>query len=228
MITFLLGAASWLLGLAPPLWVFVVAGLVDGLVFLPLLTYAFVPILGRIGREKVGRLYGLLMVQPVEAIALCQTGDGYQWADASGGVARLPDGREYDLDDDRTEWYRLNKTPLAIIPLPEADVFEAVGGDPEDWTLRATTDDVGLLDRQRGGQWGYTPFPDGTGEGIVVSLTKAINGLRGAAGAALSEQAEKEAKETGGDSGFSAKTRAGLMLAAMVMGVVVSLGVFVF
>jgi len=78
------------------------------------------------------------------------------------------------------------------------------------------------LARRRGGQYLYTHYPDGEVDGIRVSLSREVNRLRGAANDAMSERAERSAKqEYGGDQSLSNKQMLIGSLVSMVMGCVV-------
>lgn len=244
MITALVAALDFLTGIAVPDTVYWLTGLIDGLAFLPLLTLFVVPIAGRISREKVGRLHYLQSVAPLEAVALVLTATGYEFApirkNAHGvEVARLRDGTQLGLDDDKT-WYRLGNRRFAVTYVPDEKVL-TFAVDSDDWevdTLRYETDsgevaevpamsgERAVLTKKRGGFQFYTPWPDGVDDGYLISLSRAINSLRGGGGVRLSEHTERMTRmQYGGGASISNKARVmgfiGVIFIGSVLGVLI-------
>lgn len=243
MITFVLYALSAITGSAVPGTVYWLTGLVDGVVFLPFMTLVAVPYLGRISREKIGRLHYLQSVFPMEAVALVLTPWGYEFAPVvettvdgeSIEVARLADGTRLEIGDQQA-WYRLGNRRFAITYLPDERVlghrgataesmsFETVVVEDETTGQReqreAIFDRGGILETVRGGFHGWTPHTDSEAiTGILVSLSRTINGLRGGGGVRLSERTERMTRvEHGGKPGLSNRGQMWAYLGVIVVG----------
>lgn len=229
MISILLFVIAYVMRISLPFYVFLVSGLIDGLALLPILSITIIPALGRFVRDKVGGLYHYLWTRSIDELAIVQTGHGYEWARPDGEELHLNDGQTVAFDRERTSWYRWKRRKIALVTLPEESVLADRIVDDEDIQTRARTGaDEGILQRRRAGVFGWTPWPDGA-DGVIVSLSREINRLRGAADDALSERAEKVGKkESGGNQSLSNKQRLMGSLGAMVMGVVVGLAIFIF
>lgn len=255
MITFVLYALSVILNEAVPGTVYWLTGLVDGVLFIPLLSLVLVPLAGRVGREKIGRLHYLQAAFPMNGVVLVLTPWGYEFAAlrtrvTEGGetddYAQLADGSEVDFADDQT-WYRLGNRKFSITYLPDPQVLNDVHVEPEGIDIEtviveddegqeqqawAIFGDRGVLKKVRGGFRGWTPFtdPDDPPEGFIVSLSRAINSLRGGGGVRLSEHTEKHTRmEYGGGTSLSNRARAaafiGVIFIASVLGILI-FGVF--
>lgn len=232
MITFILYALSFISGTPVPGTVYWLTGLVDGVVFLPLMSLVMVPYLGRITREKIGRLHYLQAAFPMDAIVCVLTPWGYEFApvrelavEDETGVdewrehAILADGTAVELDDERT-WFRLGNRRFGVTYLPDERVlgethvdadgleFETVVVEDEQGQqqpAQAVFDHGGVLSTVRGGFHGWTPYVDLEDiEGYLVSLSRAINSLREGGGVRLSERTERMARvEHGGAAAMS-------------------------
>lgn len=158
MITLILWAVSFVTHV--PFWAYLFTGIVDGLLFIPVSTYAMVPYLGSTVREKVGRLYAMQAAVIAGAHAFVQRADGYQpgIVDEDEGAIHL--AREtIPLDVDRTTWYRLANRKLALPWARDGRLLREYA-DIADVPLKAVGDGYGLLDRRRGGHWALTPYPE--------------------------------------------------------------------
>lgn len=249
MITFVLYALSYLLNEPIPGSVYWLTGLVDGLVFVPLFSLAAVPVAARVLREKMGRLHYLQSVYPMEAVVQILTPYGYEFApvledrpdDYPHGYALLADGTRVGLDEDQT-WYRLGKRRFGVTYVPDKRVLRDVYVDPEEIEVKtvvvetddgeqqyvhAIVGDKAVLDKERGLFSGYTPvFGEDGPDGFLVSLSRAINSLRGGGGVRLSEFTERMTRmEHGGGSQMSNRARAiaftGVILIGGVLGTVI-------
>lgn len=229
MISALLFVVSYVLRISLPWYLFLATGLIDGMALLPLLSVTIIPGLGRFVRDKVGGLYHFLWTRSVDELAIVQTGAGYEWARPDGDTLHLNNGQTVAFDRDNTNWYRWKRRKIAIVPLANESVYGERAVAPEQIETRMTTDDGrGILTRRRSGVYGFTPWPDGEADGLIVSLSREINRLRGAADDSLSERAEKVGKkESGGDQSLSNKQRLIGSLGSMVMGVIVGLAIFI-
>jgi len=229
MISILLFVVAYVLQISLPFYVFLASGLIDGLALLPILSITLIPALGRFVRDTVGGLYHFLWSRSVDELAIVQTGHGYEWARPDGDELHLNDGQTVPFDREETTWYRWKRRKIALVPLPAESVFgdRLVGDGGVD--VRCTTKGgEGILKRKRGGVHGWTPWPNGDADGLMLSLSREINRLRGAADDSLSERAEKVGKkESGGNQSLSNKQRLLGSLGAMVLGVVVGLAIFI-
>lgn len=242
MITFVLYALSTILNAPVPGSVYWLTGLIDGLLFLPLLTLVVVPLAGRIGREKIGRLHYLQSVFPLRAVAFVLTPFGYEFAPVRDEEVLLADGTSFELDEDQT-WYRLGNREFCVTYVPDKRVLNDVSVDADDIELEtvvvqdeegnqhqayAIFGERGVLKKIRAGFRGWTPIidTDDPPEGFIVSLSRTINSLRGGGGVRLSEHTERMTRmEHGGGSSLSNKARAygfiGVILIASVFGTLI-------
>lgn len=246
MITFVLYGLSVILNEPIPGSVYWLTGLVDGLAFLPLFTLVVVPMTARVLREKMGRLHYLQSVFPVDAVVQILTPWGYEFApvlddrpdDYPHGYALLADGTKVELDEDQT-WYRLGNRRFGVTFLPDRRVLDDVHVDRDDIDVEvlavedddgekqyahAVYGDKGVLKKERAGFRGYTPFVGDRADpdGLIVSLSRAINSLRGGGGVRLSEFTERMTRmEHGGGSQMSNKARAVAFLGTIMIGSVI-------
>lgn len=257
MITFVLYALSVILNEPIPGSVYWLTGLIDGLAFVPLLTLVVVPYAGRISREKMGRLHYLQSVFPMDAAAQVLTPWGYEFApvrdDKPGeypnGYALLADGTELELGEDQT-WYRLGNRRFGVTFQPDRRVLGDVHVDPSDIELEvvpvdsddgqkqqyahAVFGDKGVLRKTRGGFRGYTPFVQVAAadaaeatDGFIVSLSRAVNSLKGGGGVRLSEFTQRMTRmEHGGGAQMSNRARAVAFTSVILVGAVFGTVIF--
>jgi len=234
LITFVLYGLSTVLEASVPGTVYWLSSLIDGLLFLPLTSLGLAPIAGRITREKLSRLHLKQAVFPMDALGLVLTRWGYVLApaDREAGTVTLSDGSTLQLDADQT-WYRLAGRPFAITYQPTEGVLQDVlahdidlanvtfGEGGEQRTVDAVFDGWGVLKRARGGLHGWTPYHDGVEDGFLVSLSRAINSLRGGGGPRLSEHTERMTRvEKGGTAAISGSAQMYAYIGTILLGAV--------
>lgn len=242
MITFVLAILSYLTGTPVPGSVYWLTGIIDGLVFVPLFSIVLAPVIARAVREKMGRLHYLQAVYSLPAVVLVLAPWGYEFApgDPETDAIYLSNGETLPYGEVQS-WYRLGNRRFGITYHPEAPRVERLRDDLDDVQLAsmavtdggeqrqvdATYDIGGVLKRQRGGTHGWTPYTDGPPEdGIVVSLSRAINSLKEAGGVGLSEHTERMTRiAEGGGSNLSNRARAiaytGVILVSSMVGLLI-------
>lgn len=229
MLSFLLWVAGYLGLYLTPWPIFIVTGLLDGLLFWPVVTLVGVPYMGRITREKVARLWYLLAVAPVEGILLLLVPNGYRFALIDRGAAYLGVDDYVSLDETDCTWYKLGNRKFGIEWLRDEQVLGEYRVNEDEFDVVAQTDggERAVLDTKRGGLRGYTKYADGVREGTLGSLTRAVNALRGGGGVRLSERTETHTlKNYGGATHMSNKIRLIGAMSAMGLGVVTGVLVF--
>lgn len=245
VITFILAALDLLTGVFIPGTVYWVTGLVDGLLFIPLLTLVVVPFAGRISREKIGRLHYLQSAAPMDGVVLVLTPTGYEFAPVRENqhgeeYAQLKVGGALELDDEQT-WYRLGKRRFGVTYVPDEQVLE-FAQDHDDYEVDrvryeseeegdtveapAIFGDIAVLTKERGDFQMYTPWPETPDDGFLISLSRAINSLRGGGGVRLSEHTERMTRmQYGGGASMSNKARVmgfiGVILIGSIVGVLI-------
>lgn len=230
MISFLLWAVGYL-GLYQTPWpIYIVTGLVDGLLFWPVFSLTFVPAGGRFMREKAAGLWYMLAVAPLEGVVLFLVPNGYRFGLLENGAAYLPGGEYKVIEESDSHWYRLGKRKFGIEWLRDEQVIGDYRVDDDEFAIAAMTDggEYGVLARERGGSLrGYTKYPEEIADGIRGSLTRAVNAMRGAGGTQLSERSEIQTlKNYGGDSDLTNRVRMYAWLSSMGLAVITGILVF--
>lgn len=234
MITFFLTIAS-ALGVMPiPWYILGVAGLVDGVIFLPLFTMAFVQF-GPAGlRTAMGRLHFLQGTATADGTVTVLDHDGYHHCafDEERNVVYYDgvEGGEFDYDPEKSTWYRLGKRKYGVTYVPNERLLKPWLDEDAELLEVDDSRDVGILDRMRGGEWMVTHYPErlrSGGEGYLVSMSKAMSALHGGAGTKVADRTEQHTlKDEGGPGGFSDKQRAivvtVVILSAAITGVLIT------
>lgn len=246
MITFILYAMSYITGYAIPGTVFWITGLIDGLLFPLLFSGIVVPkvLAARPIREMIARLNYLQAVAPLRGVVLVLTPWGYDLAPVEDGVAHLSSGLKLTLKPDEQTWYRLGNRRFGVTYIPSEEVLGELLVDPDEIDLEyiptnqdeegnvtevspVIKDGKGLLSTTRSNLHGYTPFPRGDVDGFIVSLSRAINSLRGGGSVRISEQTEQSTRmEKGGGANVSMNQRWLYMFLTLVMSAIIWVAIF--
>lgn len=237
MITGLVFILSYISGAPIPWFIYLLTSLVDGLLFIPVLSFTIVPFV-RVAREKVGRLQYMQAVAPLKSVLLVLTPWGYEFAPARDVsddpddeqlVVQLANGTKFEPGDEQT-WYRLGNRRFGVTFTPDARVMNDVLETDEDIeTVGESKDGTYTILPQRGPFNMYTPYSEEPNEGFLVSIARAVNSLRGAGGVRLSEHTERKTRmEYGGGAQLSNTARAISYVGTIFIGALVGLTIFVF